>query len=150
MGGGGAGSSLHCCPRWSSRGRRGVPARCTSCTSKGVFDGALDDFSSRDLRKLVAVVGSSLTHRRCDSALHGLDWELFWESLRVPVVPAGRLRPLVVDEAGVSESEVEPLGQLAGSLEELELNAEFLDDPEDFEGVLPGLPRFPESICDLT
>ena len=53
-----------------------------------------------------------------------LSKEFFWESLRDSIVPAGRLRSFVVKGflADASESDVEPLGQLAGSLEELELN----------------------------
>ena len=120
---------------------------------KGDFSGALEDFSSEDLGTLVAVVGSSLTELR-------IDWDLyerykkgkpFWESLRHSVVPAGRMRSFLVKGifGEAPESDVEPLGQLAGSLEQLVLS------PFYYTGVdscSPGyeLLRFTESFFALT
>ena len=70
----------------------------------------------------------------------------FLEVVRDSVVPAGRLRSLVVQGvlADVSESGVEPLGQLAVSLEELVLTASYFGDGgSQREG--SRLQRFPES-----
>ena len=54
---------------------------------------------------------------------------LFWESLRDSVVPAGRLRLFVVEGKfdDVSESDVDRLGKLAGSLEGPGLNSQYCD-----------------------
>jgi hypothetical protein len=118
----------------------------------GVFDGALEDFTSEDLRTLVAAVRSSLEEIRVDSGTYEQCRQRFWESLRDSVAPAGRLRSLVVEGcfAVASESDVEPLGQhLAGGLEELVLVTKYWD-PDSSKGGQSGLPRFPESICALT
>ena len=126
--------------------------------------GALDDFSAEDLGRLVSVVGSSLTEFSVQPGSAGLHRnECFgqpflkrplWESLRDSVVPAGRLRSLVVRgiASEVSEADVEPLGQLAGSLEYLLLEAdESKDRPSSSSNrTAPGLQRFPESVCSLT
>ena len=113
----------------------------------GKYSGAHKDFSPEDLGRLVAVAASSLTELRIGC---GLTTELyqkpFWKSLRDSVVPDGRLRSFVVVDAVASESDVEPLGQLAGSLEELVLSTFLLGDDVHRDG----LPRFPESFCALT
>jgi len=66
----------------------------------------------------------------------------------VSVAPHGRLRSFVVERirAVVFESDVEPLGQLTGSLEELVLT---FSDSEIFVNASP-LSRLPESFCALT
>ena len=101
-----------------------------------ILFGGPRDFSPKNLGELVAAVaGPSLTEISIGSHLQGLCKEPFWEALRDVVVPAGRLRSLAVTfEAPASESVVEALGQLAGSLEELDL----------------GVHGFPESLCALT
>ncbi len=73
----------------------------------------------------------------------------FWKSLRASVVPAGQLRSFVVRGVDASESDVEPLGQLAGSLEELALSAYYINASGS---AIHGsrLPRFPEFFCALT
>ena len=118
------------------------------------FEGALEDFSAKDLSELLAVVGSSLTHisiaseqLRGSCFLYKLLRKPFWESLRDSVVPAGQLRSLGVRgiSSAVLESDVEPLAQLAGTLEELVLDVSRLCRPYG-----PGPPRFPEFICSLT
>ena len=116
---------------------------------KGKYSGAPEDFSSQDLGRLDAVVGSSLTELRIAGDLRVLCLVPFWESLRNSVTPAGRLRSLVVTSADPSESEVEPLGQLAGSLEELVLSPCNVGE----RGAYPPagrLQRFPESFFALT
>ena len=126
----------------------------------GAFVKTLGKFNAEDLSELLAVVGSSLTHisigsehRR--SALHKLLRKPFWESLRDSVVPAGRLQSLGVRgiDSVILESDVEPLAQLAGSLEGLELSTVLFEDPFSFDWVAlgrMGLLRFPEFICSLT
>ena len=126
------------------------------------FEGALEDFSAKDLSELLAVVGSSLTHisiaseqLRGSCFLYKLLRKPFWESLRDSVVPAGQLRSLGVRgiSSAVLESDVEPLAQLAGSLEGLELSTVLFEDPFSFDWVAlgrMGLLRFPEFICSLT
>ena len=110
----------------------------------GKYSPAQKDFSPEDLGRLVTVTASSLTKLRIGWGLDEQYKKRFWESLRDFVAPAGRLRSLVVEKAGVSESDVEPLGQLAGSLSELVLNISYWGNVEY------RLPRFPESLCALT
>ena len=109
-----------------------------------------EPFTSEDVGRLVAATASSLTELWICCGLYK-QYEPLWESLRDSFVPAARLRSLVVKRiyVDVSESDVEPLGQLSGTLEELVLDTYF-DDPEAFEGIEVGLPRFPESLCALT
>jgi len=108
-------------------------------------------FSSEDLGELVDVVGPSLTDIFIGPNLSELcdEQSPFWESLRDSVVPFGRLRSLVVKgiEPALPESDVEPLAQLAGSLEELVLETVNYDDPR--MGYDAGLPRFPEAFFAL-
>jgi len=113
----------------------------------GGYPETFEEFSSEDLGTLVAIVGPSLTELDADCGLDELDQEPFWKSLRASVAPAGLLRSLVVRGflADVPESEVEPLGQLAGSLEELVLTVSKSGD-----GPASQLSCFPESFCDLT
>ena len=94
---------------------------------EGGFRGAFEDFSPWDLGRLVTLTGPSLVELRIGRwGFEELRKKRFWKSLRDPVVPARQLRFLVVnDDDGVSESDVEPLGQLAGSLEELVLKTAF-------------------------
>jgi len=120
---------------------------------KGGFGTQSEDFSSCNLGRLVAVAGSSLTELRIGCGFYGLPvLKPFWMSLRNSIVPAGRLRSLVVEGiADASESDVDPIGQLAGSLEELVLNTRDFGVPEASAGSGgAGLPRFPESLCGLT
>ena len=120
---------------------------------KGGFGTQSEDFSSCSLGRLVAVAGSSLTELRIGCGFYGLPvLKPFWMSLRNSIVPAGRLRSLVVEGiADASESDVDPIGQLAGSLEELVLNTRDFGVPEASAGSGgAGLPRFPESLCGLT
>ena len=86
---------------------------------KGDTSRALEDFSPEDLGSLVAVVGSSLTEISIWYGFGQLCKGPFWKSVRNSVVPAGLLRSLVVLDitSDLSESDLEPLGQLAGSLE---------------------------------
>ena len=118
---------------------------------EGGFRGALNDFSSLDLGTIVAVAAPSLTGIRIRVGPYAQKKKPFWESLRGSVVRAGRLLSLAVKGvfADVSESDVDSLGQLAGSLEELVLDPHF-DRPGGFEGVDFRLRRFPESLCALT
>ena len=118
---------------------------------EGGFRGALNDFSSLDLGTIVAVAAPSLTGIRIRVGPYAQKKKPFWESLRGSVVRAGRLRSLAVKGVftDVSESDVDSLGQLAGSLEELVLDPHF-DRPGGFEGVDFRLRRFPESLCALT
>ena len=128
---------------------------------KKVSDEDLKHFSSENLGALVRVVGPSLTEISIDAGVGQLVATPFWDSLRDSVVPAALLRSFVVGSLqrimpdgsiqllmpDVLESYVEPLAQLAGSLEELELRTGHLGI-----GVVPGvtLPRFPEALCALT
>ena len=129
----------------------------------GVFDGALEDFGPGDLAALVGGLGggglggggggarSSLEELRVDSGTCEQHRQRFWEAVRDSVAPAGRLRSLAVEGcfAVATEADVEPLGrQLARSLEELVLVTKFWD-PDSSRGGQSGLPRFPESLCDL-
>ena len=84
---------------------------------EGGFREAIEDFSSEDLGTLVAVTGSSLTELSFGGGFSSLSVKPFWELVRGPVIPAGRLRSLMImgKFADVYESDVEPLGQLAGS-----------------------------------
>ena len=119
---------------------------------RGEYSGAFQDFSSEDLGRLVAVVGSSVTKLwiRYDD-LCGLSAEPFWESLRHFVVPRGRLRSFVAEGiiADVSESDLEPLGQLAGSLEELLVNLVDAGGLRQPRGGEFRSRRFSESLCAL-
>jgi len=119
---------------------------------RGEYSGAFQDFSSEDLGRLVAVVGSSLTKLwiRYDD-LCGLSAEPFWELLLHFVVPRGRLRSFVAEGiiADVSESDLEPLGQLAGSLEELLVNLVDAGGLRQPRGGKFRLRRFSESLCAL-
>ena len=75
----------------------------------------------------------------------------FWASLRDSVAPAGKLRSLKVGghaAGALSASDVEPLSQLSGSLEELVITCP--RSPDDVNATPPGLPRFPESVLALT
>ena len=109
------------------------------------------NFSAEDLGRLVQVVGPSLTSIGTGLGLSELLKRPFWEALRDSVVPAGRLRSLVVRGADPSEADVEPLGQLAGSLEDLVLEAPlYASLPLQFRGGAHGLPRFPGFVCSLT
>ena len=115
----------------------------------GWYQGAPDEslkagFKAEDLGRLVQVVGPSLTSFGTGRGFSKLLKRPFWKALRDSVVPAGRLRSLVVLEANPSEADVEPLGQLAGSLEDLVL---VVPDSHDRA---QGLPRFPEFVCALT
>ena len=115
----------------------------------GWYQGALDEslkvgFKAEDLGRLVQVVGPSLISIGTGRGLSELLKRPFWEALRDSVVPAGRLRSLAVLEADPSEPDVEPLGQLAGSLELLSLEA------PDSQDRAHGLPRFPGFVCALT
>jgi hypothetical protein len=105
------------------------------------------------LGRLVAVVGSSLTKLwiRYDD-LCGLSAEPFWEFMRRFVVPHGLLRSFSAEGifGDASESDLEPLGQLAGSLEELLVNLEGASGHKHPRGVKFRLRRFPESICAFT
>ena len=119
---------------------------------RGEYSGAFQDFSSEDLGRLVAVVGSSLTKLwiRYDD-LCGLSAEPFWELLLHFVVPRGRLRSFVAEGiiADVSESDLEPLGQLAGSLEELLVNLVDAGGLRQPRGGKFRSRRFSESLCAL-
>jgi hypothetical protein len=76
-------------------------------------DRSESSFSSEDLGRLVAVAGSSLTELRVGFGLDVVpDLEPFWGLLQDNIVPAGRLRSLVVDGAEVRQSDVEHLGLL--------------------------------------
>ena len=111
---------------------------------KGEYPYYTKGFSAEDLGRLVAVAGSSLTELRIRCAQDRLLQKPFWDSLRDSVVPAGLLHSLVVMGPFVvaSKFDVEPLGQLAGSLQEL-----VLDNVFNYCG---GLRRFTESFCALT
>jgi len=111
---------------------------------KGEYPYYTKGFSAEDLGRLVAVAGSSLTELRIRCAQDRLLQKPFWDSLRDSVVPTGLLRSLVVMGPFVvaSKLDVEPLGQLAGSLQEL-----VLDNVFNYCGELR---RFPESFCALT
>ena len=92
---------------------------------QGGIEKDFDDFSSKDLAGLVAVVGSSLTEVRIRCGLDSVRYQRpLWKPARDSVVPAGLLRSLVVKGilADVLKSYIEPLGQLAGSLEVLARN----------------------------
>jgi hypothetical protein len=87
----------------------------------GNYSGALKDLSPEDLGRLVAVVGPSSTALRIgpdpnqwESTFFELCQKPSWKSLRASVFPDRRLRSFVVRSADASESDVEPLGQLAG------------------------------------
>ena len=119
--------------------------------------GALDDFSAEDLGRLVSVVGSSLTEfsveTRCgDGFGQPFVKKPLWKALRDSVVPARRLRSLVVKGIafGVSEDDIRPIRQLAGSLEVLELGAAKMKDRPYYKFTPLGLPFFPEFVCSLT
>ena len=116
---------------------------------KGGFDGAFVDISSEALGRLIAITASSLTEIRVHYGYCCFPYlKLFWKSVPVSVAPHGRLRSFVVERirAVVFESDVEPLGQLTGSLEELVLT---FSDSEIFVNASP-LSRLPESFCALT
>ena len=122
----------------------------------GNYSGALKDLSPEDLGRLVAVVGPSSTALRIgpdpnqwESTFFELCQKPSWKSLRASVFPARRLRSFVVRSADASESDVEPLGQLAGSLEELALSTLHSGDDGSHKQE-SGLPRFPESFRALT
>ena len=104
------------------------------------------DFNSEDLATLFAVVGSSLTEIRIDCNLSKLYEEPFWATLRASVFSTGRLRSLVLK--GVEDIDPDAFGskELAGSLEELVLEALRTDEDEGE----PILSSFPESLCALT
>ena len=129
---------------WAERHASSVRKLCLA----GAFDGALQSFSLEDLGTLVAIDGSFLTALRIGPDLYELCQEPFWESLRDSVAPHGRLCSFVVEGIAsvVNESDVEPLGQLAGTLEELVLETP-VGRPID---LLEGLWRFPEFFCTLT
>ena len=97
-------------------------------------------------------MGSSLTGIRIGPWLDKLCEKPFWESVRASVVRAGRLRSLVVKGpfADASESDLEPLGQLAGSLEELVLCTCSYDGVSGSSRPGSRLERFPKSLCALT
>ena len=140
-------------PRASSNGPRGAPARCASWHLKRGLRGALEDFSPEDLRALVALVataGSLLTDLWVSCGLDEQP-ETFWGALRDSFVPAGRLRSLVVNGpfSDASKSGVEPLGQLAGSLEELVLSPYNFGELGAYKAG-SRLQRFPESFFALT
>ena len=121
---------------------------------KGKYTKYLEDFGAEDLGALVGVVGSSSTEILLDFDSCDLYEEPFWKALRDSVVPACRLRSSVVRgiariKSDIFESRVAPLVQLAGSLEELELQTVFPHDPEPFDGEELWLPRFPASFFGL-
>ena len=118
---------------------------------KVAFGESLEDFSAEDLGALVRVVGSSLTEFVFLSGRSEFSEKPFWESLRDSVVPAGRLRSFVFTciDSAASASDVEPLGQLAGSLEEVVLQTMLFRDRGAVGGQTKGLQRFPESLCAL-
>ena len=118
---------------------------------KGEYPYYTKGFSAEDLGRLVAVAGSSLTELRIRCAQDRLLQKPFWDSLRDSVVPAGLLHSLVVMGPFVvaSKFDVEPLGQLAGSLEELALSTLHSGDDGSHKQE-SGLPRFPESFRALT
>ena len=120
----------------------------------GNYCGALKDLSPEDLGR--PVVGPSSTALRIgpdpnqwESTFFELCQKPSWKSLRASVFPARRLRSFVVRSADASESDVEPLGQLAGSLEELALSTLHSGDDGSHKQE-SGLPRFPESFRALT
>ena len=140
-----------------------------------VEDGATKDFSFKEMGGLVGAAAPSLTALGFDFELYVRsqlwgelrlrrgghyilpDLKPFWKEVRDSVAPAGRLRTLVVRGADFSESDLEPLGQLAGSLEKLMLRVFNFEDPRYPSPGDPGiprrgigLPRFPELLCDLT
>ena len=114
---------------------------------EGGFPGALEDFSPKDLGTLVAVVAPSLTMIRIGLDLNERYKKCFWKTLPESVATKGRLFSLYVhgNVADVPESVVDPLAQLAGSLEELVLHFIGGDLSTAFK-----LSRFPESVCTLT
>ena len=115
--------------------------------------------SSKAVRRVVAFDPSRVApwaKRRAGWVHHllikgGVDGGLgdftLWKKLLDAVAPKGVLRSLVVEDIAsvVDESDVEPLGQLARSLEELVLETVSSDDPQ-----VVGLLRFPGFFCDLT
>ena len=118
------------------------------------FPGAFEDFSPEDLAELVAVVAPSLTDFSASGGINDLNQKPLWGSLRDSVVPAGRLRMLVVQNIFTDDfqSDVEALGRLAGSLELLVLAHDLDTRCESFRAVESGkggLPRFPEALCAL-
>ena len=119
---------------------------------EGLFNEAPEEFSAEDLGRLVAVVGPSLTELWIGPGLYGLYYApSFWESLRDFAARHGLLCVFVVEGvfADVFESDLEPLAQLAGSLEQLKLNVFDYDEPKEY-GAGYKLKRFPESLCALT
>ena len=82
---------------------------------------SLDDFNATNFAQLVAAVGPHLTEIGIDTGCEKLLGPPFWTALRARVVPARKLSLLRVTSIpkGVSMSDVEPLGQLRVSLEEL-------------------------------
>jgi len=108
-----------------------------------------DDFTSNDLAALVAAVGPRLEEISLGSGSRWMS-RPFWASLRHSVIPAGKLRSLSVwghASEAISESDVEPLAQLSGSLEELVISGSGSIAPDSTQ---PGLPRFPEFVLALT
>ena len=110
--------------------------------------GSIIDFEPEDLVALVTAVGPYLTDIFVEEDSEELLGPPFWEALRDSAVLAGKLRSLVVIRSPgfvFSETDIEPLGQLEGSLEELKLNF-YLD--HDFE--TSGFAHKPESLFALT
>ncbi len=81
----------------------------------------LGDFKATNFAQLVSTVGPRLTEIGIDTGCEKLLGPPFWTALRARVVPARKLSLLRVTSIpkGVSMSDVEPLGQLRVSLEEL-------------------------------
>ena len=109
---------------------------------------SLGSFTATDFAQLVAAVGPHLTMVVIREGFTKLLGPPFWAVLRARVIPARKLRVLeVVDiPKGFSTSDVEPLVQLRGSLEELFL----WGSVSDFGNPSTGLRRFPESFLALT
>ena len=118
---------------------------------KGGNTAPLDSFTSEDVGALVAAVGSSLTVLFVESVDAGAP---LWRSLRSSVIPAGRLRVLVLvlnlpDDSLFADLEL--IGrQLAGTLEELVLEQRYFESRERIVSNRFGLQRFPESFWNLT
>ena len=116
---------------------------------EGGFKEALKDFTSEDLGMLVAVAASSLTEISINSDLSELLKKPFWNLFRESVVHAGRLRSFTIDgyNSDLPDVDVEALGKLAGSLEEVVLDSCYDDERE--ASASAGLSRFPESFLVL-
>jgi hypothetical protein len=109
---------------------------------------SLGDFNAANFAQLVAAVGPHLTEIVIYDGFQKLLAPPFWAALRDSVVPARNLRTICVMDLpkGLSMSDVEPLAQLRGSLEELSLDV----SSDNYGNPSIGLRRFSESFLGLT